>query len=486
MQIFIEERSRMTKIRISILLLFLLLVSGPAAPAHAQSGIQLVSDEATLQFPQTATFQAEFTSSANITAVTLEYGVDQLTCGTVVAKAFPEITPSTDVKAEWTWDMRQSGSLLPGATLWWQWTVTDANGTQFTSPQKTILWLDNIHNWKTITGGKINLHYYDGDASFGQALHDAAAQALTRLTQEVGLGTDTSVDIYIYANTNDLKESILYEPAWIGGQASPQTNTVIIGVSTDQLDWGKSTEAHELTHVLVGHLTFSCLGFVPTWLNEGLAMYGEGGPQAAEQTQFDQAKANNQLLSVESLTGGFSEESDRATLSYTESFNIVNFLVKTYGRDKMTALLLQLRDGATIDDALQSVYEFDVNGLEDAWRTSIGAAPRVGTSNPTPVPTPTVVPTIVPFSGETGAAVQTPRATETSNPMGTLEAFATQTASAGPSPTAGPQPSLAERLGINSEVLLVIEFGLVCCVIAVAAVAGPILLTVRRKHRRKS
>jgi hypothetical protein len=481
----------MAKIHISIFLL-LLLMSGPVAPVHAQSGIRLVSDQATLQFPQTATFQAEFTSSANITAVTLEYGVDQLTCGTVVAKAFPQFTTSADVKVEWTWDMRQSGSLLPGATLWWRWVVTDANGAQFTSPQQTILWLDNVHAWKVISGGKINLHYYDGDTSFGQALHDAAAQALTRLTQEVGLGTDKPVDIYIYANTNDLKDSILYEPAWVGGQASPQTNTIIIGVSTDQLDWGKSTEAHELTHVLVGHLTFSCLGFVPTWLNEGLAMYGEGGPQAAEQTQFDQAKTDNKLLSLESLTGGFSEESDRATLSYTESFSVVNFLIKTYGRDKMTALLLQLRDGATIDDALQSIYGFDVNGLEDAWRASIGAAPRVGTSNPTPVPTPTVVPTIVPFSGDTGAAIQTPRSTElpanatATSDLTLVEQYATQTAAAGPSPTPGPQPSLAERLGINSEVLMVIEFALVCCVISVAAVAGPILLTVRRKHRRKS
>jgi hypothetical protein len=229
-------------------------------------------------------------------------------------------------------------------------------------------------------------------------------------------------------------------------------------------------------------------------------MYGEGGPQEAEQTQFDQAKANDQLPSLESLTGGFSEESDRATISYTESYSVVNFLVKTYGRDKMTALLLQLRDGATIDEALQSIYGFDTNGLEDAWRASIGAAPRTGTSNLTPVPTPTMVPTIVPFSAQAGAAIQTPRPTtspanattaagqqSTYDPMGTLEAFATQTAlAAGPTSIAEPRPSLAERMGINSEVLMVIEFALACCVIAVLAVAGPILLTVRRKHRRKS
>ncbi len=36
--------------------------------------------------------------ATNITSVVLEYGVNQLTCGTVDAKAFPQVTPGTDVK----------------------------------------------------------------------------------------------------------------------------------------------------------------------------------------------------------------------------------------------------------------------------------------------------------------------------------------------------------------------------------------------------
>ena len=28
--------------------------------------------------------------------------------------------------AEWTWEMRQSGSLPPGASLWWRWRYTDS------------------------------------------------------------------------------------------------------------------------------------------------------------------------------------------------------------------------------------------------------------------------------------------------------------------------------------------------------------------------
>jgi hypothetical protein len=303
------------------------------------------------------------------------------------------------------------------------------------------------------------------------------------------------VDIYIYANTDDLKAAILYEPSWVGGQAYPAHNIIIIGISASNLEWGKDTEAHELTHVLVGQMTFTCLGFIPNWLVEGLAMVGEGGLDSYQQGLLNQAITDNTLPSLQALTGGFSEEADRASLSYAASYSVTDYLVTTYGQAKMTALLGELRDGATIDDALLSIYRIDENGLDDAWRASIGAAPRSGTSNPTPVPTPTVVPTIVPYSGAPASSyaptpvptkASTPGATATTDPLGTLRAYATQTAIANAAnATPMPQPSLTERLGISSDVLLVIEFAVVCGVIAIAAVAGPILLTVRRKHRRK-
>lgn len=468
----------MTKIRLIIIPLLGLLLFTLAIPVQAQAGIQLVSDTATLSFPNTATFKAEFKSGANISSVVLEYGIDQLTCGTVIAKAFPQFTAAGDVQVTWAWDMRQSGSIPPGATLWWHWLVQDANGAQFTSPTQTLTWLDSTHPWQAISGGNITLHYYDGGQSFGQALHDAAAQALVRLSKDVGISSDKPVDIYIYANTSDLQASILYEPSWVGGQAFPETNIVIIGVSTDQLDWGKSTEAHELTHVLVGHLTFSCLGFIPTWLNEGLAMFGEGGPAAAEVNQFDQAKTANQLLALSSLAGAFSDEANRANLSYTEAYSVVNYLIQTYGRDKMTALLISLRNGNTIDQALQSAYGFDTNGLEDVWRASIGAAPRVGTSNPTPVFTPTQVPTFVPIGAAPIApAVATPRPTQ-AQPSVTP---ASNTQPPGPAPTSVP---LTQQLGISPGVLTGIEFGLIGCILAIVVIAVPVIVTTRRRNRR--
>ncbi|MBI3739627.1 MAG: hypothetical protein HY258_11320, partial [Chloroflexi bacterium] len=216
------------------------------------------------------------------------------------------------------------------------------------------------------------------------------------------------IDLYVYPNYQDLQDAILYEPSWTGGQAFPEYNILIMGISASSTNWDHGTVVHELTQVLVGHLTFSCISFVPQWLNEGLAVYSEGPLDAQFQEPLDQAIKQDQLLSVRSISGAFSEISDRANLSYAESFSIVNFLIETYGQQKMTALLVSLRDGNTVDDALTQTYGFNVDGLEDAWRKAIGAAPRAVTANPTAIPTPTYVPTIVPVSGAPLAVTPTP------------------------------------------------------------------------------
>jgi hypothetical protein len=414
----------MRKIVLAFLLGLLLVAGKTPSLANAspvpESAFQseVTQNEVTFNFPETAKFELSVNHPVEIKSVVLEYGNKQQTCGEVVAKAFPQFTPGTQVHAEWTWEMLQSGSLPPGSQLWWRWRITDANGNETVTDTKTATWLDDSHNWKTVQNGDyIRLHYYQGDRAFVNTLSQAAADGLKFNETQSGLKADAPIDLYIYANTNDMKDAILYEPSWTGGQAFPEENIVIIGISPEEVDWGRTTIVHELTHVLVGHLTFSCLGDVPTWLNEGLAVFSEGALDKASQDQLDQAIHENTLLSVRSLSGGFSEVSDKAYLSYSESFSLVKFLIETYGQDKMTALLIGLRNGMTVDEALMQTYGFDVDGLEDAWRQAIQAEPRAVSAQPTRQPTPTFVPTIVPISGNTGKVVlqATPTAIPTSS-----------------------------------------------------------------------
>ena len=404
----------------TIIALTLSLCLLTAATAFAAPPANVTNDEIIFNFPESATFRATITSDADITSVLLEYGNEQQTCGEVIAKAFPQFTPGKTVNAEWTWAMRQSGSLPPGAQLWWRWRVTDANGKETVTETKTATWLDDVHNWRTLNNGDLlRLHWYEGDQDFATDLATAAQSGLQFNETQSGLKADAPIDIYIYASTDDLTDAILYEPSWTGGQAFPDQDIVILGISEFDLEWGRDAIAHELTHVLVGHLTFSCLGDVPTWLNEGLAVYSEGELDTHSQQQLEDAIRDDTLLTVRSLSVGFSEVPDKAFLSYSQSYSVTKFLVETYGQDKMTTLLVALRDGVTIDEALLQTYGFNIDGMEDAWRQAIGAQPRPASAQPTAQPTPTFVPTIVPVSGAPIVQQTTPTVIPTSSFDGT-------------------------------------------------------------------
>lgn len=453
-----------------LLILSLAILAHPTG-ASAIAPLETRANQAILNFPNTVTFQAQLTAEADIRSVVLEYGTTQLTCGEVVAKAFPRFSPGRNVTVEWTWDMRQSGSIPPGANIWWRWRVTDSNGKESITKTENVTWLDSTYKWQTLTDRDLRIHWYRGDQAFAREVLSAARGGLALNEQSAGLKPDGVIDIYIYGDYNDLRSAVLYAPSWTGGQAFPDFNIVIIGIAPNNLEWGKAATVHELTHVLVGNLTFSCLGDVPTWLNEGLAVYSEGGLDSVSQRQLDLAIQQDTLLTVRSISGGFSEVADKANLSYSQSYSIVKFLVETYGQPKMNELLLALRDGTTIDSALVKVYGFDVEGLEDAWRAGIGAKARVAAPNPTATPQPTYVPTIVPMGGLPVAVTPTPFVVPTSSVS--LES----------SPTAEPLPQFQAVEEEVNRVYLWVGLGLLCCCLLVLVIIVAAIYFARRGQK---
>jgi len=62
-------------------------------------------------------------------------------------------------------------------------------------------------------------------------------------------------------------------------------------------------------------------------------------------------------------------------LFYGQARAVVKFLVSTYGEDKIKELFAAFRKGQQIDAALKQVYGLDQDGLDNAWRKSIGLQP---------------------------------------------------------------------------------------------------------------
>ena len=267
--------------------------------------------------------------------------------------------------------MRRTGGLPPGSSVEYWWTVTDASGYTVETAPAQVLFDDNRYLWNSLTEGEITIYWYEGDESFGQEIMTTAQEALARLAEDTGAHLKRSVRLYIYAGAQDLQGAVIFPYEWTGGVAFSRYGTIAIGIAPNDLQWGKRATVHELTHLVIHQMTFNPYNDLPTWLNEGLAMYAEGELELMYTAYLNRAIVQNSLISVRSLSSPFSAYAEESYLSYAQSYSLVKFLIDNYGQDKMYQLLSTFEQGSSYDEALLQIYGFNMDGLDALWRDYI-------------------------------------------------------------------------------------------------------------------
>jgi hypothetical protein len=272
---------------------------------------------------------------------------------------------------------------------------------------------DDRHTWNLLSGEQVNLQWYEGSWSFGNALKWIADQSLERLAQDAGVRPTGEVWITIYPTMPELKEVDIHIYEWAGGIAYPVYNSTIIAIGTDELDWAESVIPHELAHLLTDSVVYNCRGmWLPTWLSEGLAEFAEGETYPSYAVLVDEALEDDELPPLRTLESGFSSDSTEASLSYGHSGMVVTYMIEQFGAEKIASLLEEIKSGKKIDKALEAVYGMNTDGIEAEWRISLGFK-----AQPTLAPTDanrTAVPTIALWT-----SVVRPTETPTSKPSDT-------------------------------------------------------------------
>ncbi len=353
-----------------VVCLFLILLS--PGLVQAQDGLTILNCSAKVEFPSNIHFTLLAKNDVNITDVRLHYIVDRESYAQVTSEVYIEFVPDTIVDVQWTWDMRKIGGLPPGAFVEYWWAAEDANGKKIASiPVRIVRFDDERFSWRCLTAGKVTIYWYEGTQPFAEEIMSVAQQALVELAEDTGAYLKKPVKLFIYANTEDLQESMIFPQEWTGGVAYPRYGTIAIGIAPDNLLWGKRAIAHELTHLVIHQMTLNPYNDLPTWLDEGLAMYAEGELGAEFTAYLKKAIAEDSLISVRSLASPFSAYADEASLSYAQSYSLVEFLITSYGQGKMLELLNTFKEGSSYDGALDKVYGFDMDGLNTLWREHV-------------------------------------------------------------------------------------------------------------------
>jgi hypothetical protein len=392
------------KILFTLFPLILLLLVGQQT-AVAQSDPAIARNELdSAAYPRSVTFTLKLADDTAVTDATLIYEISKYNC----------IAAQTAVPADingrnltWTWEMVRSGNPPPGAAVTWQWQYSTADGQTHTTSPQTHTFSDGRYTWQTVSSDNLNLHWYRGD--IGPQLLEAAEGALTRLEEEMGIELQDEVNLYIYGDTADMRDAVLYIQDWAGGVAFTDYNVILMGIPPHLADsWGLDVVPHELAHLVVAQYGRSCVGGSrPSWLEEGLATVAEGEPTASIRRDIEDGIANNSFAPLRSLNGAFPAHDSAASMAYSQSYSVVQYLLDSYGAEAMQQLIHTLAAGAGYDAALEEVYGFNVDGLEQEWRAAIGAPPRTIPPTVTPVQAaaiPTIPPAAAPQSVPTSPA----------------------------------------------------------------------------------
>jgi hypothetical protein len=362
--------------RITLIITMLLLILSPSVVAAGED-ITVIASDVDVNFPNQAAFTLEAESYVDIVDVRLYYQVDMMNYAEVVSEGWAEFIPANTIETSWVWDM-ENASLPPGAEVTYWWMIEDADGNRLETSPEIIHFDDERYPWQNLTStvlqdSELTLFWYEGSDSFARELMDTCNEGIAWLNQDIGAYPERPIKIYIYASSSDLQGAMIFPQEWTGGAAFTAFSTIAIGIPTSNLDWGKRALVHELTHLVVHQATFSPYGQLPVWLDEGLATYNEGELDPAFRSSLNRAISEGTLISVRSLCSPFSAETEKARLSYAQSYSLVEYLLDNYGQDKMLELLAIFKQGSTYDEALTVVYGFDIEGLDARWRGTLAS-----------------------------------------------------------------------------------------------------------------
>jgi len=126
---------------------------------------------------------------------------------------------------------------------------------------------------------------------------------------------------------------------------------------------------HELSHSFVASRTgANC----PTWLQEGLAQWLEGGDPWREDAALARLARQNPLPRLASLEEPFVALSEgQALLAYAGSLSAVSYVIKQYGLDGVRRVIASLALGRTAADALPVALGVTYSDLQSSWEKNV-------------------------------------------------------------------------------------------------------------------
>ena len=174
--------------------------------------------------------------------------------------------------------------------------------------------------------------------------------------------------ITVVLYTQEQFRDIARSPSWAGGLYDGRIKIPVRGALRNRAELGRVL-THEYVHALVHRL--SPTG-VPTWLNEGLAVYLE-----RQDVPDSQPAPATKPLSLALLSSSFgSLPPDQIRAAYRDSGSAVRAIVERVGLPAIVALLTDLGAGETFEQAFASNVLMSFDDFQREWADGQTFLPR--------------------------------------------------------------------------------------------------------------
>ena len=371
-----------------VLALLASLVLGLPASSSAQSPEFTTTIEN--DFPQFLRFRLTISVPGEITDVSLRYRV---TGSGSLARAKPEefepIPRGFDARVDVRVPTGTLGFIPVGSEFIYNWELTLDDGTTLESESESYVYLPPGKDWQSVQNDFMRVYFHGNEEATALRFLEAAERTYARVGQLLQTELETvPVNTVLFASEADLEQaqphrSEVYDAATFLCGSQVANNVIFVLDRSCGTRDRSDTLRHEFTHILTKAAGESGLGRVPSWLDEGTAVYSQTEPGRGFLDPFEVGVAIDRLIPFRVMISGNSDP-NQVGLFYGQSYQMVHFLIESGGDQEFARLFATIKAGNRFDRAIEIVYGWTLDEFENEFRAAHDLLPR----EPAPAATP--------------------------------------------------------------------------------------------------
>lgn len=238
----------------------------------------------------------------------------------------------------------------------------------------------NVHNfrWKVAKSAHFDIHYTAESEPLLPSVMRYAERAYARLTRALGVEPSERTSLFLFPTHNQFEENNIVPVGEGTGGVTEAFKSRIVLFNDGTQFWLDHVVTHEFTHVLQFEVLYG--GFwksarllksplYPLWVMEGLAEYGIGDIDRAEEDLYlRDASLDHALYSLFELHGFNHLKPHQVTLGYKSGASLMRFLHDEYGPDVPARLLKGMRERFDAASVASDLTHQDIRSLDARWR----------------------------------------------------------------------------------------------------------------------